>query len=192
METCELLAEVIIDNSLLSVILTDMLTGSSEMYMLNNLTLSQLFCNQISKFMANIIDGKGDEDLGNDFIWLLSLAKKHLNWKDLSLIEHLKEVTVKFLSSPDKSMRVFSASLLDLNNGELLQAVDVAEQSFKLTEYDFDGYDSDQAIKLAETFSTLIDNNTMKNLEKMFLICYHRKVHALQCIVVIIFFYLAC
>ena len=185
-QTCELLADLIMEDPLLTLTLTDMLIGKSDMYTLNNLNLSQLFCNQISKLMVSITNSEIDENGFDDFIWLLSVAKKHLNWKDLSLIQHLKELTVTLLSSNKQSVRDLSASLLDVTNGELLQVVDCAEQHFKLNVEDFDNVD--QIIKLAETFSALLVNSTVEDIEKIFLLCYHYKIHILQSVLVSVHF----
>ncbi|XP_057314867.1 zinc finger FYVE domain-containing protein 26-like [Hydractinia symbiolongicarpus] len=179
---CELIGELIAENPLIALSLTEMLTGKSDIYKLNNLCLCQLYVNQISIWMDNVSFDESSSVNLDTFFHVLSCAKKYLNSADLSLVDHFNKLTRKLLKNNGSLLLNLYTSLLDWKDTGLIIAVDHVELNY-IVESCIIGRDlAEHTIRLAEIISQLFCSSQEKDWQKLFILCYHYKIHILQCI----------
>ena len=184
--TCEFLAELIEQDTLLARSLCKMLTGKSEYYSLNNLCLSQLFCTQVVQQMQLICESDANDvenkkHLFIELVKMMAFCTDYLDWKDLAFVEQLKLTVQSTLK--DCSIEHLYTAMLDYDHTDLLKVVDDSEvdciiQELKLSD------SMNFEVAMAETVVRLLNSGEEDHWKVLFLLCLHYKVHFLEVIVV--------
>ena len=189
-ELCDFISELIYTDPLLATILTKLITGKTKLYELNNINLSQLFCNQVSRLMVNLSSNHNIENWAiefDKFTYILALSQPHLNNEDVIFVESCKNFYKELLLLENqKYAEDFILSFIhEGGDATFFRMLEEYEENFKLESlqisHSHSWYDLIETAKfIARKFHSDVEGDWLNLL----LLCYHHKIHLLQCIVV--------